>query len=60
MSDSILLEFKSWYEEHITRLSVTGISGRGKQTCIFPFMDIEKYCSKISGQESGQDSLQAK
>lgn len=51
ISDSILKEFKSWYEEHITRLSVTGISGRGKQTCIFPFMNIDKYISNIADNE---------
>ena len=47
LSDSILKEFKNWCEKHITKLVATSISGRGKQTCIFPFMDIDKYLSNI-------------
>ena len=47
LSDSVIKEFKIWCQEHITKLSVTGINGRGKQTCIFPFMDIEKYLTNI-------------
>ena len=48
ISDSILKEFKSWYEQHISKSSVRG---RGKQTCIFPFMNIEKYISNITDNE---------
>jgi len=47
LSDSILKEFKKWCKIHITRLLSTGVSGRGKQTCIYPFMDVDKYISNI-------------
>ncbi|KPA13712.1 hypothetical protein MHK_006080 [Candidatus Magnetomorum sp. HK-1] len=51
ISDSFFSEFKKWSEEHIQELSVQGISGRGKQTCIFPFRDVDAYCSNIRDNE---------
>ena len=47
ISEFFLVEFKQWCKEQIQQASVKEISGRGKQTCIFPFMDIELYMSRI-------------
>jgi hypothetical protein len=47
ISDFFFAEFKKWSEELVSKLSIHRISGRGKQTCIFPFMNIEEYCSNI-------------
>ncbi len=51
ISDSFFEEFKKWSEELVLKLSVQKVSGRGKQTCIFPFMDIDAYCSNIRDNE---------
>ena len=51
LSDYFIAEFNKWCKDHILKLSAKGISGRGKQTCIFPFMDINEYISNICDNE---------
>ena len=51
ISESFMIEFLNWSKEHVQEASVKQISGRGKQTCIFPFMDIDLYMSKILDTE---------
>jgi len=43
ISESVMIEFLNWSKEHVEEASVKKVSGRGKQTCIFPFMDIDLY-----------------
>jgi hypothetical protein len=60
ISESFLIDFKKWCEEHIKSASVKCISGRGSQTCIFPLMDIDLYMSKISNNEWFKRKILAK